>query len=87
MPRERRARLSAYLLELGDAAVPTLHQVGGLLADVARHFAAVALDEGFGLVSFHGLQNARQYKRATLQTVLGTLEETRDGWRWIKTNA
>lgn len=66
----------SHLLQLGHSTVSALNQVGGLLADVARHFAPVALDQSFGVVSLHGLEDSRQYEHTTLQTVLCSLEGT-----------
>lgn len=65
-----------HLLQFWDSAVSALHQVGGLLADVARHLAPVALDKGLGIIPLHGLQDPRHHKHTALQAVLCTLEET-----------
>lgn len=64
-----------HLLKFGDSAVSALNQVGGLLTDVARHLAPVALNEGLGLVPLHRLKDASQHEHAALQAVFCTLRD------------
>lgn len=71
------------LLQFGHAAVPALHQVRGLLADVAGNFASMAFDEGLGVVPLHGLQDPRHHKDAALQAVLGALQTPRQPSRSV----
>lgn len=64
-----------HLLKFRDSAVSALNQVGGLLTDVARHLAPVALNEGLGLIPLHRLQDSSQHEHAALQTVICTLNK------------